>query len=301
MKLFEALELFLGEKDNPSTRETYGHILSRFLNWLGDKQPAEVESADILRYLQKVKPRLAEATLEKYKKTIRTFFYWLESIGEIEGRNPVKAVKQKRISNKVRKDKAIHEDELEKLLDFLQWHTRNYAIALFLAQTGCRAGGVSNLKIEDLHLEECYAWVTEKGDKTREVPFNNDCATAIRQWLIKRLPTDNTYVFTTDKGTQMSSAIISQTIRRACIKVGIRSLGTHAFRHRVGHRFAEAGVAPTIAASVLGHSDPTITLNNYYPDSWHSAEAQIRNLIQTPNNSQTKAVIHTIHPKRRSK
>jgi integrase/recombinase XerC len=298
MKLIEALEIFLNEYDNPATRETYAAILRRFLNWLGGKEPSEVEELDLVRYVQKLKTtNLAETTVEKHKKTLKTFFYWLERVALIEGRNPVKAVKQRRLVKKVRKDKAMTDEELAKLIDYLKWHPRNHALILFLAQTGCRAGGVSTLRIEDLDLENCRATVTEKGDRTRKVMYNDDCATAIRTWLLKRKPTANDFVFTNKNGSQLTTDMISQTIRRACLTVGIRSLGAHSLRHRMGHKLAEAKFPPPVAASYLGHTSVETTMANYYPNDWENAADALRELIQTPNATQTHTRILNIHRK----
>lgn len=296
MKLVEALDIFLGEYDNPATRRTYEIVLSRFLEWVGNRQPSQVEGIDLVRYLQSLKPSMAEATLEKHKKTLKTFFLWMSRLKLVD-KEIVTSIRQHRVINKVRKEKAMTDDELLTLLDYLKWFPRNYAIVQFLAKTGCRAGGVSKLQIKHLDLENQLAEVTEKGDKTREVMYDEEAALAINKWLIQRPATDNQYVFVTDKGGQMSSASISQMIRRACHKVGIRSLGPHSLRHRIGFKFAEEKLAPTITQSYLGHSNVETTLKHYYPDGWKHAADTIRVLISTSNEKTTHQRIIDLHKK----
>lgn len=297
MKLNDVIEIFIGEYDSPATQRTYRDCVGRFVEWIGNRAPSEIEKVDLVRYFQHLKPTMAEATLEKHKKSLRRFFNWMCGMDFIEGANPMSVVKQQRIVKKVRKDKAMTDEELAKLLDLVKWYPRNYAMVLFLAQTGCRAGGISNLRIDNLDLENCMAEVFEKGDRTRKVAFNADVVAALRQWLIKRPRTDNDYVFVTDSGKKMSPANIGQTIRRACLKAGLRSLGPHSLRHRMGHLLAEAKVPPPVAASYLGHSSFKTTMENYYPRDWENSSDLIRELIQTPSGKQTQETIVSIHRK----
>ena len=44
---------------------------------------------------------------------------------------------------------------------------RDKAILLFLLDTGCRAGGLFSLKVDDLDLQHLRANVLEKGEKGR--------------------------------------------------------------------------------------------------------------------------------------
>lgn len=296
MKLNEALEIFLGDYHNPSTRRTYEVVLARFVDWIGNREPSEVEGIDLIRYLQSIQPTMAEATLEKHKKTLKTFLLWMARLKLLD-KEITSAIKQRRIVNKVRKEKAMRDEELLTLLNYLQWFPRNYAIVQFLCKTGCRAGGVSKLQIEHLDLDNHRATVTEKGDKTREVMYDEEAALAINKWLIQRPTVDNRYVFVTDEGGQMSPATISQMIRRACRRVGIREQGAHSLRHRIAFKFAEEGLAPTITQAYLGHSDVQTTLRNYYPDGWEHAEKMILKIISTSNEETTHQQIINLHKK----
>lgn len=299
MLLKEAVTLFLDDYQNLATRRAYSDALTPLLGWLGnDRTAAEVEASDLIRYTQKLREsNRADTTIVKHIKTIKTFFLWLERLGLVSPPNPVRAIRQKRIVHKIRKDKAMHDDELTRVLDYVKWKPRQHALILFLATTGCRAGGAAGLKIEDLDLEAHRAMVTEKGDKTRPVLFDEATANALRLWLIKREPCEHSYVFTW-QGKKITSAAVGQIVRRACLRVGVRSLGSHSLRHRIGHKFAEEKVAPTMAQVYLGHTDVTITLQAYYPDDWSSIEDALRQIIQTPGSEDSvRQKIVEIHKK----
>ena len=75
---------------------------------------------------------------------------------------------------------------------------------------------------------------------------------------------------------------VSLIIRRAAQLAGVRVLSSHSLRHRKGHQLADSRIAPSIAATVLGHSDVVITLQHYYPADWESAEQAMRELMTDP-------------------
>jgi integrase/recombinase XerC len=288
MKLKDAVTLFLGEYQKPSTRRTYHDVLIPMCENIGAGRPVEnIQTVDLIAYSQDIRERgYREATVQKHFRTIKIFFNWLVRLGEIPA-SPARAIRQKRLSGRVTREKAMTDTELSRILDFAKWHPRNYALILFLADTGCRAGGASSLMLKNLDLEKMTAVVTEKGDKTRNVAFGQQCAQAIRAWLLKRPKSAGEYVFSPRK-EPLSPDSISQVVRRACLKTGVRSLGSHSLRHRKGHQFADAKVAPSIAATALGHSDVVITLTHYYPADWESAEKELRKLSTNTEDKPAK-------------
>jgi integrase len=67
---------------------------------------------------------------------------------------------------------------------------RDRALLLFLADTGCRVGGLVGLTLSDLKVRRRWALVTEKFDKSRLVFFPEVTAEALRDWLRVRLEWD---------------------------------------------------------------------------------------------------------------
>ncbi len=282
LTLGDALVLFLQEHPNPNTQHAYKGVLKRLIyeSLSPDRDVDSVQPVELIQHVQKLhKSHLAEATVQKHIKTIKTFFLWLTRIGLLS-QNPAQMLRQKRVSRFIEKDKAMTDEELEIVLSVLRFKPRQYALALFLADTGCRAGGAAGLKIQDLDLENCRAQVTEKGNKKRPVFFGPETQHALAAWLLRR-DVDHPYVFGTKEG-KVTATTISRIIRRACLKAGIRSRGSHSLRHRKGHQMADAGVPVTVAATALGHTDPIITMNFYYPADFQRAEAALRELAEQP-------------------
>ena len=57
---------------------------------------------------------------------------------------------------------------------------------LFLADTGCRRGGLVGLRLSDLELEQARAWVAEKGKNGARVFLSGLTVTALTAWLAVR-------------------------------------------------------------------------------------------------------------------
>jgi len=279
MRLEIAVSLFLSRYDNPNTRDAYKTCLTGLLPTLGQMSVRDVRPAHLVAYVATLDERnFAPATRNKHVKSIKTFFNWLVAIDELP-KSPAVAVKTRVPPKRITRDKAMSDSELAAILRITYHKPRDYALILFLADTGARAGGAAGLRICDLDLANRRAVVTEKGYKTRPVVYGEEAAAAIRRWLLERkLHSD--YIFSR-KATPLSSDQVSQIVRRACLAAGVRSLGSHSLRHRKGHQFADAKIAPSIAATALGHSKPTITLEYYYPQDFESAEKALRELATT--------------------
>lgn len=286
MNLEKAVVLFLGEY-KPSTRKAYRSALAPMTGWIGPARDlGEIKPELLVEFVQKRVNRegLAPATRQKHIKSIKTFFNWCVRLDLLE-KSPARVIRGKKLPKAIDRHKAMNDQELETLLSSLRYKPRDYALILFLADTGCRRSGAAGLRLQDIDWEKMIAVVTEKGEKTRRVVFGEDCARAIRHWFAYRNEhhaLKGVYIFTRD-GLPMKPENVSLIIRRACKAAGVRVLSSHSLRHRKGHQLADARIAPSVAATALGHSDPMITLTYYYPHDWESAEKALRELITNPD------------------
>lgn len=284
MELQKAITLFLGDY-KPSTRQAYSKVLTPMRGWLGPARAVSAITPPLLvEYFQTVvlAKGYAPATLQKHAKTIKTFFHWCVRV-DLLVKSPAHAIRARKPARRISREKAMTDDELGALLDFLRHKTnpRDFALVLFLADTGCRRGGAAGLRLKDIQWDKLLATVTEKGDVSRPVAFSDLCARAMVRWLTYRgehYRVEGIYVFS-QNGLPMNPEQISQNIRRACQKAGVRVLSAHSLRHRKGHQFADHRIAPTLAATFLGHANVLTTMEHYYPDDWESAERAGRELM----------------------
>lgn len=300
MKLKNAVDLFLTSYRNPGTRKSHRVVLAHLLRHLDpDWEVAAIRPADLVGYaaLLDAYDGWTPATRRKYQKNIKTFFNWLVKIEEIEKSPARNVVRAKRLPAYVSRDKAISDAELEALLTWSQFQPRHDALFKLLRDSGCRIGGAAGLKVEDLDFDRGVARVVEKGDKARLIAFGDEAGRALQVWLLARKRSAGPYVFSVD-GRPIKADSLAQLVSKTAKRLGLRALGPHHFRHRKGHQLADARVAPSIAATALGHSDPAITLQHYYPADWASAEAELRQLAAKDEAKQPRRIIPL--PSRRS-
>ena len=243
--------------------------------WLGNDKPLRViendkrvdyfEPPDLTEYvnlaiLQREKP-LAAATVEKHKKTMRTFWNWCVKNGYID-KSPF-VVPAKKLSRGVDPDKIMSDEKLDQLLTYAKWNARRYALITFLADTGCRRGGATELTVDRLDLSNRSAEVVEKGEVTYTVYFGDVTAFALRNWLMSRGSLGG-YVFSRD-GKPITAYALGQYFRRSCVSAGIGSWGPHSLRHRKGDKLQKAGVDVRTTALVMGHRNYMTTLGLLLP------------------------------------
>lgn len=292
MMLSEAIKIFLGEYQ-PATATSYNYVLSDMVSYLGPARPLDsLAPIDLTRYAQHYKNRvnertgkpLAAATQKKYATTVKLFFRWCVSMRLIDA-SPADAIKRPKVERRISRDKALTDAELNTMINWVNGTrygispVRNLAIILFLADTGCRAGGLCGLTLSDINPLELFGRVTEKGNKTRPVTYGRACADAIVEWLTLRPDADHDYIFTTLTGKKLNRHTLGQIIRRISQASGLtRTISPHAFRHRKGHQFADHRIAPSIAATALGHESSSITLEYYYPSDWDTAAEMLQEL-----------------------
>lgn len=279
MRLDKAIQLFLGEH-KPSTAASYRHELKLLAEFVGPARPVDqVAPEQLLEHIQHLRARgLKQTTVNKHTKTIKSFFNWMVRL-EFVAKSPAYAIKVKKLDRRVSPEKAMTDSELTAILYYVQGKPRDIALIRFIADTGCRAGGAATLKIADLDLANRSAVVTEKGDKTRPVFYGQATADALRYWLAVKSSRSGQYVFRVFAGDKpLDVHNIAQVIRRACDLAGVRSLGPHSLRHRKGHQMADARIAASVAATVLGHSDVNTTLTHYYPADYDRAREVVEAL-----------------------
>jgi site-specific recombinase XerD len=284
VKLSEALEMFLtacaAANLSKRTITWYREFISRLVVFLHDPYVKQMTAYDLNRFLADLRgkqirwehhPRckptngeLSVSTLAGYVRAIKRLFNWLEQEGQITtGENVALRLKNPKVPKGAMKE--ISMGDLRALLDGARkrgtWGKRDYAIILFLIDTGCRVGGLVNLKISDLDLANGRALVTEKGNKTRFV-FFRESEGALRDWLAER-PNDTDLVFPGRHGPMKICGVYFM-LRRLKARVGIKGrVNPHSFRHAFAKLYLIDGGDLASLSDIMGHSDVKVTKDSY--------------------------------------
>lgn len=265
----DCLHIYLQVDRSPSTNQQYQVVLAPLVAALGPQRDITlIRYEDLLDYLSRLRPQIRPTTLASYTSVVKAFFNWCVQRRYIE-RSPAADIVRRQPDRDPR-SRAVPQDELLRMVEYARVTSpRNYALLLFLIDTGCRVGGLVSLTLDNLDLNEMAAWLTEKGGVWHRAYFGETTAAALRVWLGKRPTVSHESVWTGPGPTHtpLTAKGVAFVVRRMAERTDAsRKWGPHSIRHAVGHAYARAGLPVTITQAKLGHSTPTITLSHYYPD-----------------------------------
>lgn len=216
---------------------------------------------------------LSAYTLFGMVTTWRRFFNWCTSKGYIES-SPAAELRKPQLPDEP--PKAITKGDMLKLLQETKHSKhpkRDYALVAFLADTGCRVGGLVGLKLQDLDVETGRATVREKGHggrrKARTVYMTPETVKALKEYLKVRC-SDTDFVFIGERGHFRISGV-QQMLERLAKRAGVTEhFNPHAFRHGFARGMLDNGADLATVSQWLGHKDIFITARFYA--RWADAE-----------------------------
>ncbi|HEX2619765.1 MAG TPA: tyrosine-type recombinase/integrase [Phototrophicaceae bacterium] len=268
--LQEVINIYIRLDRSPITNLAYAGFLNRMAAAVGPARDIRrITFGDLVDYMAEIRNHVSASTHRQYNQIVRGFFAWCAEARYIK-ESPAAGLLA-RTPPKEPRNRAIPLADLRALLDALRDDERDFAFVMFMADTGCRVGGLVSLRLANLDLAGMTAVLHEKGDRYYTVYFGEATADALRRWLAKRPVTDHDYVFTAQVKNGVIkplsqggvSAIMARTSARVCSQVW----RPHSIRHAVGHRWAEEGIPISLSQSKLGHTSANTTLSFYYPNS----------------------------------
>lgn len=170
---------------------------------------------------------------------------------EFEGKPKCK-VKSIKIHKQNCVENVITQKEYEYLLDCLKedGNQKMYWMIKFLAKTGARVSEF--VRFERRHLKEGEVTLWTKG-KIRRILIPKELLEESKQYFEKE--PENKWLFPNRYGRQMTTRGVSQNIKNAGRKYGIREevLHPHAFRHLYAIKFLENNGNIALLADLMGH------------------------------------------------
>ena len=210
------------------------------------------------------KGTLSPWTIHDRIKAVKRFFTWLHDEGHI-AENP--AIRLETPRPPVKPKPGVSDTDAEKMLRAVRGSARDYAIMVFVRDTGCRLGGVTNLKISGLDLDSKIktAQVSEKGDQDRTVYISDQAADALVAWFQARPDwVNHDIVFTTYGGKPISEHGTYEIFRRAAEDAGVKKhWSPHEWRHRFAKKMIANGANLQQVSQILGHKKIGITSEFY--------------------------------------
>ncbi len=267
-QFLDYITLECGLADN--TRLAYGQDLSSFHQHCHGRSVMtwnSVERATVMDYLVESKKRkISTVTISRRLVTIKIFFRYMvrEGLLSVNVTDVMDSPKLWKVLPGI-----LSEKDVTALLDATdsddRFSVRNRAILELLYASGLRVSELTNLKIDDIHIEDGYLRCTGKGDKMRVIPFGGSAKQAVEAYLGTSRPTfvrdeAERTLFLSNRGCAISRKTIWVMIKRVALEAGIdRNIYPHTLRHSFASHLLANDAPLRVIQEMLGHADIATT------------------------------------------
>ncbi len=255
---------------SPNTRESYGHDLQNFLDWLRKRQITSVNDINrkhLLTYLMDGKDAgLSPTTLSRRMVSVRMFFRYLQQEGLL-GANITDAMDSPRLWKLL--PETLSPDEVDRLLKAPPLTSatglRDRTILELLYGCGLRVSECANLTLDQCAPANGYVRCVGKGNKERIIPFGRQAAHYLERYLDESRPSLDragtcTKLFVSRRGTPISRKTIWHHIRRYAVEAGIaKTVKPHMLRHSFASHMLANDAPLRVIQELLGHADIATT------------------------------------------
>ncbi|MCR5613164.1 tyrosine-type recombinase/integrase [Treponema sp.] len=260
-------DLLMAERDRKLTAVTYRISAEGFLLWCCENKLKirNIKSKDLIHYSVWRKTNgISEITLAKDLSALRALgeflvreHYWSENYAEVLDRpkaaRPIPAV--------------LTQEEVECILESIDTSTdvgkRDRALFELIYSCGLRISECCDLKIVNLHMDECFVLVNGKGGKERVVPFGKPAHDVLSVYLNEVRPKFVglrvvSEVFVNYRGEGISRKGIWKNFKAIRERCGLNAK-VHTLRHSFATHLLEGGADLRSVQELLGHADLTTT------------------------------------------
>lgn len=268
MDLHEALSdyklnLSLVENKSKKTIEAYMSDLTRYIDYLNQKNINNVEEITILtvdNYLNSLTKEYSSNSINRVLASVRSFHKFI-SLNHESIKDPTLYIHTHKhnehlpIYASVQDLKVLFDSFSNSDIDI--YHK---TILLTLYSCGLRVSELCSLKRNDVHLSEKILKVTGKGDKERIIPIVDACVQQMelylnlvrKNWQKKTLPN----FFINQYGRVLTRQYVHNLIKKKCEECNLNpNLSAHSFRHSFASHLLDGNADLRIVQELLGHSD----------------------------------------------
>jgi integrase/recombinase XerC/integrase/recombinase XerD len=249
------------------TRRAYAVDLGQFVEWAGERAPAEIRHRDVRRYAAALSSEgAAPATVARKLAAIRGLYDFLVRT-ERAAHNPADLVSSPKREEKL--PRVLTTEQMRALLEGIPARTplelRDRAMLELAYSCGLRCEEIVNLDIGALDFETEQLRVLGKGSKERLLPVGEPAQRALRRYEERgRHPLSagphERALFLSKSGRRLSSSDVTRRlglwVRQAALAAGV---SPHSLRHSFATHLLEGGADLRTIQELLGHASISTT------------------------------------------
>ncbi|HOE11982.1 MAG TPA: site-specific tyrosine recombinase XerD [bacterium] len=271
--LTEYLHYLTAERgSSPNTVSAYRRDLQDHLNYLAERQvefPSAVDETAISAYTEDLRTRgLRQSSIARKQSALRRFYRYLVREGYC-ATDPTHLIRTPRKTPQF--SGALSREEMTRLLDTVMngsetpLELRDKAMMELLYATGLRVSELLGLRPADINLSSGYLRTMGKGGKERLVPFHQQAAFRVKDYLERGRPRlakgrQAAYLFLNRSGQPLSRMGFWKILHGYALRAGIAAhLSPHTLRHSFATHLLEAGTDLRLLQEMLGHANISTT------------------------------------------
>jgi integrase/recombinase XerD len=260
--------LWLEDGLSPNTLAAYRRDMQGFSQWLL-AQSLALEHAgenDVQAYFADRFAQTRASTANRRLTVLRRFYQWALRDKHISTDPTLKLLTAKQAP---RLPQTLSEAQVEALLAAPNIDTplglRDRAMLELLYASGLRVSELVGLPMLSLNLREGVLRITGKGNKERLVPFGEEAADSLQNYLSQSRPVllgeqNSPAVFVSQQGAAMSRVMFWKLIKKYALLADVHvPLSPHTLRHAFATHLLNHGADLRAVQMLLGHSDISTT------------------------------------------
>lgn len=265
--IIEFLRYLLIDKGySNNTIESYKKDLDKFLEFNGNVDINKITLENLknyIKYLNEIK--LNEKSIARNISSLKSFYKFL-NIGKYININPSEALYLPKIKKSL--PNTLTEEEIFKLLDIKltdSFSYRNKAMLELLYASGLRVSELTNLKLQDIDLNDDIIRTFGKGSKERVIPIGDFAKEYLKKYIYEYrcnllIKGNSEYLFLNNHGNKMTRQGFFKVIKKLAKENGInKELSPHTIRHSFASHLLKYGADLRTIQELLGHSDISTT------------------------------------------
>ncbi len=260
--------LWLEDGLSPNTLAAYRRDMQGFAAWLKTQELtlAQAGEHDVQAYFADHFDQTRASTANRRLTVLRRFYQWALRDKHLLTDPTLKLLTARQAP---RLPKTLSESQVEALLGAPNTETalglRDRAMLELLYASGLRVSELVSLPMLSLNMREAVLRITGKGNKERLVPFGEEAADSLQQYLSQARMVllgqqTSSAVFVTQQGAAMSRVMFWKLVKKYALLAGIHvPLSPHTLRHAFATHLLNHGADLRAVQMLLGHSDISTT------------------------------------------